>query len=598
MSPGGSNRTVIDDDDDESAANSYDRDSLSHDHGNSSGSGYVPSLTPEESETSDAYTNEDLNALVIAVLAAHKVEMPKPWQGLDKVEGELRDRLMESDKKEIEGILEHGAAVPIPLEEVPKGTKIIDSLTIRNVKKNGPKKGQAKSRVVLNGSQMKKGEHYEHSHSPGIQNVSLRSLIAVGASLNSRMKSGDFPQAYINADNDRDVYTWPPKSAPQYDDQGRRLVWKVPKALYGGKASGRLWYNLLRTWLKNHEFIQSEWDPCVFVKRDGQDYHFIGVYVDDLVHVYSNEDKYAKLIEQLQSDFIGYTDLGTLSEIFNAEVTQSHSHVLLTQTRYIETIAADHGVETDPTVHTPALNDLLRVVTEAADGTGDVDPHLHRAYRSIVGALLYVALLCRPDIAHTASLLSRCLEHPSEKALAAARRTVQYLVNTKCLGLRWQKGPSTGLHGYSDSDWATVKSTSGYVFFWACAAIAYIAKKQSSIALSSTEAEIMAASLASLEIVFLRGLFKSLGISLDGPTPLGIDNQGAVALAESYVSNSRTKHIERRHLKIRELVESEAVEPQFVPTDANVADIFTKVLPRRRFEKLRRILLNHEMPTA
>ena len=68
-----------------------------------------------------------------------------------------------------------------------------------------------------------------------------------------------------------------------------------------------------------------------------------------------------------------------------------------------------------------------------------------------------------------------------------------------------------------------------------------------------------------------------------------------VALAKNYVSNSRTKHIERRHLKIRELVEEMMVRPEFVPTDENPADLMSKPLGRAKFEKFRRIVLNHEV---
>jgi hypothetical protein len=74
---------------------------------------------------------------------------------------------------------------------------------------------------------------------------------------------------------------------------------------------------------------------------------------------------------------------------------------------------------------------------------------------------------------------------------------------------------------------------------------------------------------------------------------IGVDNQGAIALAKNYISNSRTKHIERRHLKIRELVEQLQVRPEFVPTDDNVADIMTKPLGRAKFEKFRKIMMNH-----
>ena len=147
----------------------------------------------------------------------------------------------------------------------------------------------------------------------------------------------------------------------------------------------------------------------------------------------------------------------------------------------------------------------------------------------------------------------------------------------------------------SDANWAVVKSTSGYVFFLCQAAIAFIAKKQIAIAMSSTEAEIMAASLAALEAVFLRGILSEMLCVQEQPTVIGVDNQGAVALAKNYISNSRTKHIERRHLKIRELVEEMMVLPEFVPTDENVADIMTKPLGRAKFEKFRKILLNHEV---
>ena len=80
-----------------------------------------------------------------------------------------------SDKKEIDGILDVKAARPTTIDEVPEGTKIHRTLTIRSLKKNGPKKGQAKSRVVLDGSAM----DCEHTHSPTLQYVSLRALLAV-----------------------------------------------------------------------------------------------------------------------------------------------------------------------------------------------------------------------------------------------------------------------------------------------------------------------------------------------------------------------------------------------------------------------------------
>jgi len=328
---------------------------------------------------------------------------------------EQRDRFSEAEWTEIDGILRTGSAIPTPIDEIPEGTIVLDSLTLRDVKKNGPKKGKTKARVVVHGAQMQEGTHYDQSHSPTMQIASMRSLIAVGAARNAKMAGGDFPQAYLNADQPL-VYMWPPKSAQQYDDQGRRLVWAIPKALYGGKASGRYWYQHLRAQLVEYGFKVSEWDPCVFtrMRADGT-FYYIGIYVDDSIHVYSSDEEHEELKRLFKADFHGYSDLGELSEVFNAEVTHTPKHVTLSQTRYIEDLAKQFGI--DGIAHTPADDDLLKIVTDAMDTKEKVDDKLREEYRSIVGALLYVAMVSRPDVSLAVGMLSRALERPDAGCL-------------------------------------------------------------------------------------------------------------------------------------------------------------------------------------
>ena len=513
----------------------------------------------------------------------------KPWLGLQHMDDTMRELFTPAEHKEINGILASGGAVEILLEDVPANATIIDTLTIRNIKPNGPKKGQAKVRVCLHGGQMLEGEHYERSHSPTICFVSLRTLIGVAAATGRKIRGGDFGQAYLNADG-KMVYGYPPKSARQYDENGKRLIWAIPKALYGGKASGRYWYVHLRAWFIKEGFTPSEWDPCVFIRGD----YIIGVYVDDLVHVYSDDTEYDALVAKFKAEFNQYDDLGPLTEIFNAEVHQSPAHITLTQTRFIESLCAAHGIDPSVRCKVPALQELPELVRQAKSMDAEhLDAKDHADYRAIVGAVLYLSVVCRPDVALAVGLLSRCLESPTEKTMVAARRLLQYLITTKDLGIRYTKNVKLGLNGMVDSDWAVDKSTSGYVYFLAQAALAWLSKKQVSIALSSTEAEIMAASLAALEAVFLRGLLKNVGSAQPDPTELAIDNSGAVALSRDYISNGKTKHIERRHLKVRELVEEAVVSTSHIPTADNVADILTKPLGYKRFEKLRKLLMNH-----
>ena len=331
-------------------------------------------------------------------------DIPPPWLGLDQVCEEQREAFWDAEWKEIEGILESSAAIPITIDEVPEGEKIVDSLTLRSEKKNGPNKGKKKVRVVEHGGQHEEGTHYEQSHAPTIQIVSLRGLIAAAAALDgkilpsgekvkTKMRGGDFPQAYLNADKDIVTYMWPPKSAPQYTKDGKRIVWKVPKALYGGKPSGRYWYNHLKSKLATYGFHPTEWDPCVFkrVRADGH-FYFLGVYVDDTIHVYTDDAEFEELDANLKRDFLGYTDLGPLTEIFNAEVIETDTHVTLSQTRYIEDLTKRFLNGETAKVHTPAEsegpNDLNKLVREAVELAGEVDPVLRSRYRALVGALL------------------------------------------------------------------------------------------------------------------------------------------------------------------------------------------------------------------
>ena len=588
-----------------------DSESISHgtpDDVDTSGDSYMPSSESSESEVNVAALLIDtvkrlerarnVDALAARVVKKSKVKtkigedgIPLPWQSLKVASDKVQQIFNEAEWKEIQGILDTGAAYEVRAKDLPAGEKVYQTLTIRNVKNNGPNKGKAKVRVCV-----QRGPEREDSHSPTMLMPTMRALLALVAGKRAKCKTGDFPQAYLNADQEP-YHVWPPKTARQYDEQGNRLAWALPKALYGGRKSGRHWYDMLRKWFLDHGFSVSEWDPCLFFKVDSDGaFHYVGVYVDDLIHVYTHEDKYAEVVTQFKKDFHGYTDLGEATEIFNAEIDMNDKFVTLTQTRYIEKMRSQF-LPADQEVyktHTPSHPDLVKAVLRAAAAeSSDLDEVSHAKYRSLVAAMNYAAQVCRPDVAVTVSLLARGLEKPSQELLDAALRALRYLVTYKDLGLRWTVGGDTTLFGSTDSDWSVVKSTTGYVFWLCQAAIAYISKKQAAIAISSTEAEIMAASLGALEALFLRGILDEMRCAQHGPTVIGIDNQGAVALARNYVSNSKTKHIERRHLKIRELVEEMKVRPEFVPTNENPADLFTKPLGRPKFEKFRRMIMNH-----
>ena len=145
-----------------------------------------------------------------------------------------------------------------------------------------------------------------------------------------------------------------------------------------------------------------------------------------------------------------------------------------------------------------------------------------------------------------------------------------------------------------DSDWAGdatgLHSTSGYIFLYGQTAISWKTKKQSLIAVSTTEAEYIEASEASKEAIWLRRILHELLSCLTNPKPgksalpnasitLHIDNQATIKLIQNPRFHERTKHIEIKHHYIRETFENGEIDLQHVSTNNYLADIMTKSLP-------------------
>ncbi len=143
-----------------------------------------------------------------------------------------------------------------------------------------------------------------------------------------------------------------------------------------------------------------------------------------------------------------------------------------------------------------------------------------------------------------------------------------------------------GLSGYTDADWASQAhrhSISSYAFLYNGGAISWRSNKQPIIALTSTEAEYIATSDSSQELIWLRSLLSELSFPITRPTLLCCDNKSALDLAANPdMFHARTKHIDIRYHFIRELVANRTVVLEYCPTNEMAADLLTKALPRPR----------------
>jgi hypothetical protein len=197
----------------------------------------------------------------------------------------------------------------------------------------------------------------------------------------------------------------------------------------------------------------------------------------------------------------------------------------------------------------------------------------------------------RPDICFAVNTLSQFMVEPRQEHWVAAKHVLRYLRGTMEYGLRYLGDGEVKLQGYSDSDWAGSatdrKSTSGCCFSLGSTMISWFNRKQTSVALSSAEAEYMAASTASCEAIWLHKLLAGLFDQELDPTVIYCDNQSCIKLSENPVFHDRSKHIEIRYHFIRDRVQKGAVKLQYIPTDQQVVDILTKPLAKGKFEAFR-----------
>ena len=184
------------------------------------------------------------------------------------------------------------------------------------------------------------------------------------------------------------------------------------------------------------------------------------------------------------------------------------------------------------------------------------------------------------------------MSNPNSEHMSAAKRVLRYIRGTSSLGLRYEKGKRNFfVQGFSESDFAgdsnDRKSTIGQVFFIGNSAISWNTVKQNVVTLSSCEAEYIAASTATCQGMWIIQFIEELLSTKVSPFKLFVDNKSAIALSKNPSQHRRSKHIETKFHFIRDCVEKGYVKVEYVKTESQLADSFTKPLGRIKFDEFR-----------
>ncbi|GJV01468.1 putative ribonuclease H-like domain-containing protein [Tanacetum coccineum] len=375
-------------------------------------------------------------------------------------------------------------------QEEPK--KIVDALkdeswVLKNKKDERGIVKRNKSRLVAQGHTQEEGIDYEEVFAPVARIEAIRLFLAYASYMGFTVYQMDVKSAFLYGTIDEEVYVMQPPGFqdPEFPDR----VYKVEKAMYGLHQAPRAWYGTLSKYLLENGFQRRTIDQTLFIRNHKGEFLLIQVYVDDIIFGSSNP-KLCREFEALMHDKFKMSAMGELNFFLGLQVLQKKDGIFLSQDKYVGDILKKFGYTNVRTTKTP----MDRENPWGKDGPGkDVDLHL---YRSMIGSLMYLTA-SRPDIMFAVCVCARHQVTPKECHLHAVKRIFRYLKGHPMLGLWYPKESPFDLVAYLDSDYDgdnhDRKSTTGGCQFLGRRLISWQYKKQTIVALSTNEAEYMAA---------------------------------------------------------------------------------------------------------
>jgi hypothetical protein len=402
-----------------------------------------------------------------------------------------------------------------------------------------------KARLVAKGFTQIEGLDFGETNAPVARFESIHILLAYAAHHDFKLYQMDVKSAFLNGPLSELVYVeqHPGFEDPQFPD----YVYKLHKTLYGFKQAPRAWYECLKEFLLKNGFEMGKADSTLFIQKVDKDLFVCQIYVDDIIFGSTNK-KFCEEFSRIMTKRFEMSMMGELKFFLGFQIKQLKNGTFLCQTKYTSDMLKKFDMTNAKPIKTPmAVNGHL-------DLNEDGKLVNQKIYHSMIGSLLYLCA-SRPDIMLSVCMCARFQANPKECHLVAVKRIFIYLVHTPNLGLWYPKGSTFDLLGYSDSDYAGCKvdrkSTTGTCQFLGRSLVSWSSKKQNSVALSTAEAEYVAAGACCAQLFWMRQTLSDFGCEYK-KIPLLCDNESAIKLANNPVQHLRTKHIDLRHHFLRD----------------------------------------------
>ncbi|GJU69413.1 retrovirus-related pol polyprotein from transposon TNT 1-94 [Tanacetum coccineum] len=390
----------------------------------------------------------------------------------------------------------------------------------------------------------------------------------------------DVKSAFLNGFINEEVYVAQPLRFIDFKKLDH--VYKLKKALYGLKQAPKAWYDRLKAFLIKHEYKMGMVDNTLFTKKKSSNLIIVQIYVDDIIFGSTCQDMCDEFAKIMHDEF-EMSMMGELNFFLGLQIKQMEDGIFFNQSKYIKEMLKKFSLEDSKPMKTPMSSNTKLTKDEECESVDSTK------YRGMIGSLLYITT-SRPDTMFSVCLCAHFQEAPKTSHLEAVKRIFRYIKGTTHLGLWYPKGTGIETIVYADSDHAgdyvDQKSTSGICTFVGCCLTSWFSKKETALAISTTEAEYISVGKACQQALWMKQAFIDNDVQLDD-VPIMCDNKGAINLSKNPMHHSRTKHIKIRHHFLRDNVQKGHISIEKVPSVDNISDILSKPLKHESFNYLR-----------
>ncbi|KAK9181573.1 hypothetical protein WN944_024711 [Citrus x changshan-huyou] len=443
---------------------------------------------------------------------------------------------MTAMQEEIEALHKNKTSELVPL---PRGRKAIGNKWVYKIKRDGNDQvGRYRARLVVKGYAQKEGIDFNEIFSPVVRLTAVRVVFAMCATFDLHLEQLDVKTAFLHGELEDELYMLQPEGFAKTGKEN--LVCRLNKFLYGLKQAPRCWYKRFDSFIMSLGYNRLSSDHCAYYKRlEDNDFIILLLYVDDMLVAGPNKDRIQELKAQLAREF-EMKDLGPVNKILVMQIYRDRNNrkIWLSQKNYLKKILRRFNMQDCKSISTPLPVNFKLSSSMCPSNEAERKKMSQGPYASAVG-----------------------------KHWIAVKRILRYIKGTLDVALCYG-GSEFTVRGYVDSDFTgdldKRKSTTGYVFTLAGAAVSWVSKLQTVVALSTTEAEYMAATQACKKAIL-------------------IQSQSALHIARNLAFDSRTKHIGVQYHFVREVVEDGSVDLQKIHTKENLADVLTKPINADKF---------------